>query len=424
MSTTSLHSGTALQDAPPRTRRWAARHFHGIGYVLAILLVGANMPTALYGVYRADFGFSPVTQTLIFAVYAAALVPALFLFGPLSDRVGRRPVLVTALGAGLVGAVVLAAADATAWLVVGRILQGVSVGACSAAGAAALLDHVPGRDTVRAARAASASTAAGAALGPLLAGAVAEYLPHSTVLPYVLFAAALVPGAVALAALPKTTEPSHRGAAPGARRRLVEVPRLPRDIRSVFVLATLPAAIAWATVGLFQSVVPSWIAELLGMSNLLVGAAAAALVMGCSVLSQLGMRGIDPLVAQRVGLGVMFGGTVGLFVVDRFPSLPLLFAVTVAVGLGHGWAFAGGMQRVGAAVAARAPETSGAVLAAFFTVTYIGLGVPAIVAGLLVTYQGTSTAVAEFSVAAAVLCLIALVLNMIRRSESAGAARE
>ncbi len=147
------------------------------------------MPTALYGVYRADFGFSPVTQTLIFAVYAAALVPALFLFGPLSDRVGRRPVLVTALGAGLVGAVVLAAADATAWLVVGRILQGVSVGACSAAGAAALLDHVPGRDTVRAARAASASTAAGAALGPLLAGAVAEYL-HSTVLPYVLFAAA------------------------------------------------------------------------------------------------------------------------------------------------------------------------------------------------------------------------------------------
>ncbi len=67
---------------------------------------------------------------------------------------------------------------------------------------------------------------------------------------------------------------------------------------------------------------------------------------------------------------------------------------------------------------------SGAVLAAFFTVTYIGLGVPAIVAGLLVTYQGTSTAVAEFSVAAAVLCLIALVLNMIRRSESAGAARE
>ncbi|NKS28484.1 MFS transporter, partial [Rhodococcus hoagii] len=53
MSTTSLRSGTALQDAPPRTRRWAARHFHGIGYVLAILLVGANMPTALYGVYRA-----------------------------------------------------------------------------------------------------------------------------------------------------------------------------------------------------------------------------------------------------------------------------------------------------------------------------------------------------------------------------------
>lgn len=424
MPTISVRSGTDLQNPPERMPRWPARHFHGIGYVLAILLVGANMPTALYGIYRADFGFSPVTQTVIFAVYAAALVPALFLFGPLSDRVGRRPVLVTALVVGLAGAGVLAGADATAWLVVGRVLQGVSVGACSAAGAAALLDHVPARDTVRAARAASASTAAGAALGPLVAGAVAQYLPHSTVLPYVLFAAALIPGVVALVALPRAAQSVRRGRVDGTRRRLVEVPRLPREIRTVFVLATLPAAIAWATVGLFQSVVPSWIAELLGVSNLVVGAAAAALVMGCSVLSQLSMRGIDPLVAQRIGLGVMFAGTVGLFVVDRIPSLPLLFVVTVAVGIGHGWAFAGGMQRVGAAVAVRAPESSGAVLAAFFTVTYIGLGVPAIAAGLLVTYQGTATAVAEFSVAAAALCLITLILNMIRRSEPAGPATE
>jgi len=401
----------------PPARRWPARHFHGIGYVLAILLLGTNMPTALYGVYRSEFGFSPATQTAIFAVYAAALVPTLFLFGPLSDRIGRRPILMTALLAGLVGAAVLATADSTAWLFAGRILQGVSVGACSAAGTAALLEHVPARNPVRAARAATASTAVGAALGPLFAGAIAEYLPHPTVLPYVLFAAALVPGVVALILLPKPD-----GATRATGGRLIERPRVPRDIRSVFLLATFPSAVAWAAVGLFQSVVPSWISEMLGVSNLLIGAGTAALVMSCSVVSQLSMRGLDPVVAQRIGLGLMCAGMIGVLVVDRVRSLPLLFVVAVAVGVGHGFAFAGGMQRVGIAIATRARDSGGAVLAAFYTLTYLGTGVPAIAAGLLMTHQGTSAAVAEFAAATALACLIALVLNRTRRARAAGTA--
>ncbi|WP_430334447.1 MFS transporter [Rhodococcus sp. ACT016] len=412
-------SDHVVRGTEPPARRWPARHFHGIGYVLTILLLGTNMPTALYGVYRSEFGFSPVTQTAIFAVYAAALVPTLFLFGPLSDRIGRRPILMAALLAGVVGAAVLAAAHSTAWLFAGRILQGISVGACSAAGTAALLEHVPARNPVRAARAATASTALGAALGPLFAGAVAEYLPYPTVLPYALFAVALLPGVVAMILLPKPT-----GATRTTGGRLIELPRIPRDIRRVFLLATFPSAVAWAAVGLFQSVVPSWISEMLGVSNLLIGAGTAALVMSCSVVTQLSMRGLDPVVAQRIGLGSMFAGMVGVFVVDRVRSLPLLFVVAVAVGVGHGFAFAGGMQRVGTAIATRARDAGGAVLAAFFTLTYVGTGVPAVAAGLLMTYQGTSAAIAEFAAATALACLIALVLNTTRRARTSDIVRE
>ncbi|WFR74794.1 hypothetical protein P9209_06415 [Prescottella defluvii] len=198
--------------------------------------------------------------------------------------------------------------------------------------------------------------------------------------------------------------------------RLIELPRVPREIRSVFLLATFPSAVAWAAVGLFQSVVPSWVSEMLGVSNLLIGAGTAALVMSCSVVSQLSMRGLDPVVAQRIGLGLMFAGMVGVVVVDRTRSLPLLFVVAVSVGVGHGLAFAGGMQRVGTAIATRARDAGGAVLAAFFTLTYVGTGVPAIAAGLLMTHQGTSAAVAEFAAATALACLIALVLNRTRRA--------
>src|SRR3954467_1786576 len=56
-----------------------------------VLMGGANLATPLYAVYAERFGFSSLVLTLIFATYAVVLVPALVLFGRLSDRFGRRP---------------------------------------------------------------------------------------------------------------------------------------------------------------------------------------------------------------------------------------------------------------------------------------------------------------------------------------------
>ncbi|MFE4331765.1 hypothetical protein ACFRQM_20760 [Streptomyces sp. NPDC056831] len=46
------------------------------------------------------------------------------------------------------------------------------------------------------------------------------------------------------------------------------------------------------------------------------------------------------------------------------------------------------MEQITAAVTAEAPESRGAVLATFYTIVYAVLGLPAVAAGLLVTYRG------------------------------------
>ncbi|GAA2444440.1 MFS transporter [Actinomadura vinacea] len=388
------------------TGRWERRHFHGIGYVLIILLVGANMPSPLYGTYRAEFGFSPLVQTLVFAVYAAALVPALLVFGPLSDTAGRRPVLALALLFGAAGAVLMACADSTAWLFAGRVAQGLSVGACSAAGAAALVEHEPHGDHRRAGIAASAATAGGAALGPLFAGVVAESRPGGLVLPYLLYLGALLPAGAALALLPVRREP-------GARDRLrIRPPRVPRPARAVFASAVATTAAGWGAVGLFQAVVPSWITGLLGAGNLLVGAAAACLVMLASTTTQLLARGAPHRAAQRAGLAFLLAGMIGLPAVALVESIPLLLLITAVVGCGHGLTFSGGIQEINALVAGAAPDARGAVLAAFYTISYAGLVLPSVGAGLLITYQGMTAAVNEFSLAAGLMCALILALNL------------
>jgi MFS family permease len=133
-------------------------------------MVGINLATPLYSVYADRFGFSSLVLTAIFAAYAVVLIPALVLFGRLSDRFGRRPVLLAGLIVACAGLGLFAAAQGTAWLFGARVLQGLAVGMVSGAATAALVELDPRRDEQRPALLAGLAQAAGAAAGPLFAG--------------------------------------------------------------------------------------------------------------------------------------------------------------------------------------------------------------------------------------------------------------
>jgi MFS family permease len=101
--------------ARPRARSRAS--FTVVAGALFVLLLDGNLPTPLYGVYQERFDFSGTQLTLIFATYTIALIPSLLVFGQLSDRLGRMPVIAGGLVVAAIGLVLLATAAAvtTAW---------------------------------------------------------------------------------------------------------------------------------------------------------------------------------------------------------------------------------------------------------------------------------------------------------------------
>ena len=73
------------------------RQMYLLASIVVSLLAASSAPTPLYAIYQAEWGFSPMTTTVVFGVYAVAVLLALLVFGRLSDHVGRRPVLFVAL---------------------------------------------------------------------------------------------------------------------------------------------------------------------------------------------------------------------------------------------------------------------------------------------------------------------------------------
>ena len=354
-------------------------------------MAGANLATPLYAVYAKTFGFSSLVLTTIFATYAVVLVPALILFGRLSDRFGRRPVILAGLAVACGGLLLFAFARGPAWLYAARAVQGLAVGMISGAATAALVELDPRRDRRRAALFAGLAQAGGSAAGPLLAGLLAEWAPDRLRFSFFVGLGLTVVAAAWTLALPAAREVRDES-------WRVQWPRVPRRIRSAFIRVSLAAATVWAVVALYLSIIPSYAADLLGTHNLALLAAIAAVALLSSSATQVvsQRRQASPRTSQAAGLATLALGLVALVLASPLHSLVALLAGSIVAGAGHGITFLNAQQELNEI----APEERrGEVTAAFIACIYFLVATSVIGAGLLDLRFSLSSSVMAVSVA-------------------------
>jgi predicted MFS family arabinose efflux permease len=364
------------------------------------LLVASGAPSPLYVVYQQRFGFSAITLTVIFAVYAVALLIALVTVGALSDHVGRRPVLAASLVLDAVAMVIFLTADGVGDLLLARVLQGIATGAASGAIGAGLVDLVPPDRPRLAALVNSSAPTAGLAVGGLLAGLIVQYAPAPTTLLFALLAGGFALLAIVVWFVPETV-PRRPGAVASLRPRL----GVPGPVRRQFLAAVPVLVAAWAVGGLYLSLGPTLAAGVLHLHSHLIGGLVVFAVTGSGALASVLVRDRAPERVMISGCLVLAAGTVLSLVALALPSTGLFFAGTVVAGTGFGASFLGAFRNL--AQLARPAQRAG-LIASLYVVSYLAFSVPAVIAGLLVSSLGLLGTATAYGIVVIVLALAVL----------------
>src|SRR4249920_69787 len=170
-------------------------------------LVGFGIIIPLLPFYAGTFGASPLVIGLLFAVFSLCQLVAAPALGDLSDRYGRRPILIFSLAGTVVSFVMLAVAHSVAMLFVARIVDGLSGGNISTA-RAYVADITEPKDRARAYGIIGAAFGLGFILGPALSGLLARISYTAPI--WMAAGLTLVATAMAYFWLPETV---HRAAA-------------------------------------------------------------------------------------------------------------------------------------------------------------------------------------------------------------------
>ena len=400
-------SGSSITAGPvdsQRQSRWRARRlpaaaaFYLQASIVLFLLAGSSAPTPLYAVYQAEWGFSPITTTIVFAVYALGVLVALLIAGSLSDHVGRRPVLLVALAVQAVTMIVFATATGVPQLLVARVLQGLSTGAAIGALGAGMLDLRRQHGTI----ANAVAPMLGTATGGLLSGVLVEYLPIPARLVYLLLLGVFAAQAVGVFFMPEPATP--RSGALASLRPQFGVPAATRAPLAV----AIPALVAsWSLAGFYGSLGPTLVRRVTHNNSFVLGGLALFILAGSGALTVLVLRNAKPRTAMLYGTAALLAGVGGTLLAIAHTSTAGFFTAAVVAGSGFGGSFQGAIRTV---VPLAAPHERAGLLSVVYVVSYLAMGVPAVIGGVLVVHGGgVVTTAREYGFAVMALAAVALV---------------
>jgi MFS family permease len=397
---------TTTTAAPARGVLSRAASLRAVAAELALIFVGGTLPTPLYGLYQQQFRLSEIVLTLLFAVYVVGALAALFLLGRASDQIGRRRVLLPALAIAAISTLAFLLPVSLPVLFAGRFLSGMAIGVASGTATAWIAELEPGGDQGRATVIAVASNMTGLAVGPLVAGFLAQYASDPLRLVYAVYLALLLPAAFLAARIRETI------AEPATRLRDLQLrPRLgvPAEIRPRFVSPAVTAFAIFSLMGFSTGLTPTVLAQSLHEPGPANGGFIVFELFAIGAVTAILARRLAARTAMVWALLLLLPTLALLVLAESLRSMPILLADTALAGLCTSLGYRGSLQ----AVNEIAPEDRRAELVSSYLVAcYAGVSLPVIGIAAITQLADAFAANLIFAVVIAIAAVGALAVEL------------
>ncbi|MDF3819699.1 MFS transporter [Leptospira sp. 96542] len=369
--------------------------FKLVAFAFTITMFGSTLPTPLYVLYQKKLGFATFTSSIIFSAYSIGVLVALVILGRLSDTIGRRPTLLLGLLFSTLSSIVFLYANSLSFLIVGRILSGLSAGVFTGTASATIVDLNKNQNSEKATLVATMANMGGLGLGPLVAGSLAQLTPGPLHIPFVIHLSLLVISIISINLIPETVENFKH--TPFRVSKLI----LPQSVREVFFQNVTPGFAGFAVMGLFTAIAPLFLSGILGHTEpVLSGTLASTLFIG-SLFGQLTLTNRFGKRAMPIGCGILIAGMVFLGSSLRIESIFLILMSGIISGVGQGVIFRAGLASVNQVTLAK--DRAG-VVSSFFFIMYLAISIPILGVGFFANFVGLAKAGISFSIIIALLC--------------------
>ncbi|MBB5867489.1 MFS family permease [Allocatelliglobosispora scoriae] len=365
--------------------------------MLFVALWTSGAPAMVYPIYAEQPGVTELTTTALFSTYPVALVATLIACGAMSDLVGRRRVLFTSLAVIVAGTSIFVATEWVPALFVARALQGMGVGIGMSAASAALVEFTTDNNTRLASSVNTASTASGTAASLLISGALVQYAPLPTRLPFAVLLGAAVVLLILVWFLPETRQVRTDSWRPVAIR-------LPVQNRRAFSVGVASITAAFMTGAVILAVGAQIVKQLVGTSNVFLAALALAIWAVAILPASLVSKKLSSGKAVSIGGCLAAVSATGIVAAGQWDSLPIFLTASALSGASYGLMFYGGLGLVTASASGR--ERAG-TLSTMYLSAYLAQGSTAVVIGWLARDSGLEHAIYLSMPVIAAVCLAA-----------------
>ena len=364
--------------------------------------MGTSILTPLLPLYLETYDLSTGTGTLLFVTYTLTVAPTMLVAGNLSDRLGRKRLLLPAMAIMTVASLTFALSDSVEMLFVGRVRQGLAIGGFLGVGAAFVVDHARVESKALAATLAGVFFRLGFGLGPGLGGIVAEYGDDPLHQPFWGHIVLMLVGIVAVSAAAETL---LRSPNPGPFRIRIGVPR---GQKPGFLTFVAPAIFLMSYLeGTVLSLVPIYMVKELGVTNIAIVGAVGFLVLGLGGVSPFVARRFDPRTAIMIGVSLSTVFSLLIIATSRVESAGLIVVAATLIGATNGFILYGGTVICGTIVPIR---ERGKLMSLLYVFAYSGT-VPVVALGFLSDSIGLTTALAIFTAVGAILATFVLTVG-------------